>query len=146
MNDEQYWMQRLEAYVRWRSQVGGRRGEGAMRATQENLRSVLGRWVRYACNNEIDPAAYDVLAIEQFCDAQADIQDSTRGDYRRHIRRWCERLPEFERSGLRSLTSLVEEFRRATNYPTPDDEESERARERFQQVLESLPSLGPAAG
>ncbi len=140
MNDEQYWMQRLEAYIKWRSEVGGRRGAGAMRPTQENLRSILGRWARYACKNGIDPAAYDETAIEQFCDEQGDIQESTREDYRRHIRRWCERLPEFERARPDRLAKLIAEFRRS-RYPTPDDEESKLARERFQRILESLPSL-----
>ena len=141
MYDQQYWMQRFGAYVQWRSEMGGQRGEGAMRATQENLRSILGRWVRYACKNEIDPATYNELAIRQFCDAQGDIKDTTRADYRRHIRRWCERLPEFERTGLRSLVNLVEEFRVTTKYPTPDDAEHEEVRRQYERVLRSLAQM-----
>ncbi len=138
--DVETWMQRLEAYIKWRSEVGGRSGAGAMRPTQENLRSILGRWARYACKNRIDPATYDEAAIAQFCHEQGGIKESTRGDYRRHIRRWCERLPEFERARPERLPKLFAEFRRS-RYPTPDDEESKLARERFQRILESLPSL-----
>ncbi len=140
MNDEQWWEHRLEAYVQWRSEVGGQRGEGAMRATQENLRSILGRWVRYTCNNEIDPTTYNELAIGQFCDAQDDIKDTTRADYRRHIRRWCERLPEFENTRPQRMAKLVAEFRE-TGYPTVKDNEHKRVRMQLEQILRSLPQI-----
>ena len=92
MNDEQTWMQRLDAYVRWRGEVG------RAPATLDTVRSVLRLWIPWAVERGIDPGVFDDEAIDAFCNSRDGINSETRRTYSGHIRRWRERSPEFERA------------------------------------------------
>lgn len=92
MDDEQHWMQRLDDYVRWRSEVG------RAPATVETVRSVLRLWIPWALEQGVDPGEFSDEDIDAYCSSRDGINSETRRSYMGHIRRWRERLPEFEQS------------------------------------------------
>ena len=140
MDNEQDWLEELEAYIQWRGEIGGRSGSGAQPKTLGNLNSILGRWFRYALDDDLMPAERDELALKAFLDDQADIKDSTRSDYERHVRRLWNRWSEFEETRSRRLAALVAAFR-ADGYSLANEGAQLQARERYEAILRRLPTM-----
>ncbi|WP_419553295.1 McrB family protein [Candidatus Poriferisodalis sp.] len=139
------WMARLESYLHWRGWAGGNEGEGAKPDTIKTVRSVVAGWIRWACDNGIDPGQADEPALGTYLDSKQNANDDTRGGYARHTRRWWKRQVLFMEARPERLARLVTEFRKegygGEGYPCEEDRQHKRARAEFEEILRSLPDL-----
>ena len=84
MNDEQYWMQRLDEfseYLREDRRVGS--------SAQDQYRSIVERWIDFALSREHDPSTFDQLLVEELLDRQRDLKDNSRAAYTSNLSVWC---------------------------------------------------------
>ncbi len=143
--DAATWLLTLESYLHWRGWAGGNEGDGAARDTIKTVRSVVTGWIRWACDNGIDPGQADETALGTYLDSKQNASADTRSGYARHIRRWWKRLPPFREARPERLTRLVAEFREEGNngegYPSDADRRHTQVRAEYEQILRSLPNM-----
>lgn len=144
-DDVATWLLTLESYLHWRGWAGGNEGQSAKPGTIDTVRSVVSGWLRWACDNGIDPGQADETALGTYLDSKQNASDDTRSGYARHIRRWWRRLPQFTEARPERLAKLVAEFREDGNdgvgYPSDADGRHKQVRAEYEQILRSLPSM-----
>ncbi|MCY3585504.1 MAG: AAA family ATPase [Acidimicrobiaceae bacterium] len=149
MDDEQYWMQRLDEYLHHREHV-----EGKAKGTVEDDKAIVGQWITFALEQPTDPAARDTPLLDYWVTEVKDLVPGAQEGYRAHVRQWwrwneegsvvAETAADVDPASLvlsARLARMVTEFRRSTGYPHAGDEENLRARERFEAILRGLPTM-----
>ena len=139
------WMVRLESYLHWSSWAGGAEGDGAKPDTIKTVRSVVAAWIRWACDNGIDPSQADEPVLGRYLGSKQNANDGTRSGYARHIRRWWKRQTLFMAARPERLARLAVEFRKegygGDGYPCEEDRQHKQSRAKFEEILRSLPDL-----
>ena len=144
-DDSEEWLLALESYLHWRGWAGGSGGSGAQPETRKTVRSVVAGWIRWACDNGLDPSRDDESALASYLQTKHGTKSDTRRGYARHIRRWWKRLPLFVQARPERLARLVAEFRsegfEGDGYPSQQDLLHQQVRAEYEQILRSLPDM-----
>ncbi|MCY3892393.1 MAG: AAA family ATPase [Acidimicrobiaceae bacterium] len=153
MDDEQYWMQRLDEYLHHREHV-----EGKAKGTVEDDKAIVGQWITFSLEQPTDPAARDTPLLDYWVTEVKDLVPGAQDGYRAHVRQWWKQWWKWNEEGSveaetaadvdpaslvlsARLARMVTEFRRSTGYPHAGDEENLRVRERFEAILRGLPTM-----
>lgn len=83
MDDQQYWVQRLEEYLRYR-----RHERGLASGTVADDKAIVGQWIVYAIERNIDPSVFNDVSIDGFT-RHRNLQGNAPSSYKSHIRQWC---------------------------------------------------------
>ncbi|WP_423916581.1 hypothetical protein [Candidatus Poriferisodalis sp.] len=81
MNDQQYWMQRLDEYCRQLAR------ESVKAKTVSVYRNVTRLWIDNCLERGHDPSANDHDMVERFLDSRDGIAETTRSTYTSDLRR-----------------------------------------------------------
>ena len=81
MNDEHYWMQRLEAYCLHLERVEN--------VQPGSHRSIARRWIEFAEEHERDPSVWDESLFARMVDQNLQWKEVTRTTHRSDLLRWC---------------------------------------------------------
>ena len=146
MDDEQYWMQRLDEFLAY---VGHNATTPDPANVIANLRGVVGRWIKYALERQVHPGERNESLLDKWVTKVLSIEINPQRDYRARVRRWW-RWSESQQTPARSATAdqdpserlarLVAEFR-ADGYSLGDAADHLHARERFEEILRRLPTM-----
>ena len=139
MNEEQYWMQRLDEFLRYREDAGIQAGGIA------DDESIVGQWIRFALEQSTGPADRNRVLLDHWVTEVKDLTVNTQASYRSHVDQWWKwnkdrqvsREPVPGVDATEQLAHLVAEFR-AAGYPSTDDQEHLLAREQHERTLRSL--------
>ena len=146
MGGEQYWMQRLDEYLHHREHV-----EGKARGTVQDDKAIVGQWIAFALEQPTDPARRAEPLLEHWVTEVKRLTSGSQDSYRAHVRPWWRWLEEgsaaadadlepVSQDPSERLAQLVADFR-ADGYDLAREVGHLQARERFEEILRSLPTM-----
>ena len=135
MDERQYWMQRLDEFLRYREDAGIQAGG------INDDRSIVGQWIRFALMQSTAPADRNEAQLVHWVTEVKDLTEKAQKSYQSHVNQWWiwnegASVPTVSGPTQR-LERLVVQFR-ATGYPGEDDQKHLLAREQHERTLRSL--------